>query len=129
MNLLLFIKYPSYFSRVIVTGTDSVLSAIESTNDRICLCENVSALNKMERIFSGEVEPLVDYLAGNSYFGKVSFKFTRKDKKTNPERVYELSVKVFSALGVTIEEHDERYKRIKTARLQTLTESNQKANV
>ena len=60
MRLLLFVKYPNYFSRVIVTGRDTVLPAIESTNDRISLCENVSALNKLDRIFSGQTAPPPD---------------------------------------------------------------------
>lgn len=114
MHLLLVIKYPNYFARVIVTDPDSVLSVIQSTNDRIRLCENVSAVNMIRKISAGEVKSLANYLAGNNYFGKVVFKFTRADKKT--ERIYELSAKVYSALGSTIEEHDERYKRLKAAR-------------
>lgn len=116
MNILLFIKYQNHFSRVVVAGTDSVLPAIESTNNHINMCENISALNKIAKIISGETKPLANYLAGNGYYGKVIFKFTRKDKKVIPAKVYELSVKVFSALGNTVEEHDKRYKRLKAAR-------------
>lgn len=100
MNLLLFIKYPKYFSRIIVTGTDSVLSAIESTNQRIQMCENISALNKLEKMFSGQTKPLTNYLAGNNYFGKVIFKFTKAGTGSS-KGVGELSVKVYSALGKT----------------------------
>lgn len=118
MNLLLFIKYPTHFSRVVVSGTDSVLSAIESTNDRIRLCENISALNKLEKIFSGQTRPLANYLAGNNYYGKVIFKFTKASSSS--KSVGELSVKVYSALGSTVEEHDERYRRLKAIRYQKL---------
>lgn len=119
MNLLLFIKYPTHFSRVVVSDTDTVLAAIESTNDRIRLCENISALNKLEKIFSGQTRPLADYLAGNSYFGKVIFKFTKTGRDISRD-VGELSVKVYSALGATVDEHDERYKRLKAARLSSV---------
>lgn len=122
MNLLLFIKYPKYFSRVIVTGTDSVLSAIESTNQRIQMCENISALNKLEKIFSGQVKPLTNYLAGNNYFGKVVFKFT-KTSTGSSKGVGELSVKVYSALGKTLEEHDERYKRLKALNYKNINQT------
>ena len=63
------------------------------------------------------------YLAGNSYFGKVIFKYTKFDRKTSPKKVYELSVKVYSALGTTVPEHDERYKRLKEYRYQKLIEN------
>lgn len=119
MNLLLTIQYTNYLSRIIVPDTDSVLSKLESSNNRIpmCLCKNIAALNKIKQIMSGDAKPYVTFLAGNSYFGKVTFKYTRPDKNHSPAHIYKLTVKVFSALGSTIEEHDERYKRLKAARL------------
>ena len=113
MRLLLQIFYPgSCFRRVVVNNRESVTAAIEAADPRFRLCENVPTLDRIGRIMEGKVRPVKDFIAGNAYFGKAFFRYTRPDQKDG-QAVQTLYVKVFSALGTTVEEHDERYRRLK----------------
>lgn len=119
MNVMLVFTSPfgGYFIRKVVSDTGMVPAALESSDlkGRIKLKENVSAMRQLEKVFNCEKDPYKSYMAGNDYFGRIQFKYTRTDKEQEgePPRTYILSVKVYSALGSTLEEHDARYRRNK----------------
>ena len=71
-------------------------------------------------IMNGEVKPCRSFLAGNNYFGRVRLEYQRPDLHQEVPATYCLSVQVFSALGSTLEEHDERYKRIKNIKMNSI---------
>lgn len=113
MRLLLQITYPgNYFKRVVVNDRESVIAAVEAADPRFRMCENVLTLDRLEHVMAGKVKPVKDYIAGNAYFGKVFFQYTRPDLK-DKDAVRTLCARVYSALGATVEEHDERYRRLK----------------
>ena len=111
--------FGGYTNRVRVKNLSELSEAIEASDfrGRIHLKEDSSINNKAVRriaaIMNGEVEPCRSFLAGNDYFGRVRFEYERPDLKHEEPRTFYLSVKVFSALGGTLEEHDARYKNIK----------------
>ena len=120
MNILLNITMPfgGYTNRVIVKNLSELSEAIEASDfrGRIHLKDskiNNLAARRIAAIMNGEVEPCRSFLAGNDYFGRVRFEYERPDLKHEEPRTFYLSVKVFSALGSTLEEHDARYKNIK----------------
>lgn len=125
MNLLLQITSPfgGYTVRKVVKDIDEVQSAIESSDikGRIRLMANVSALNLLRKMMNGEKKPCKSFMGGNDYFGKVSFKFERIDKTgPDPRPVFSINVKVFSALGSTLGEHDIRYRRNKEIKFNSI---------
>ena len=81
---------------------------------------NNQAVRRIADIMNGEVEPCRSFLAGNDYFGRVRFEYERPDLKHEEPRTFYLSVKVFSALGSTLEEHDARYKNIKNIKFNSI---------
>ena len=125
MNILLSITMPfgGYTNRVIVKNLSELSGAIEASDfrGRIHLKEDSSINNKAVRriaaIMNGEVKPSKSLLAGNDYFGRVRFEYERPVLNHDGPRTFYLSVKVFSALGNTLEEHDSRYRNIKSIKL------------
>lgn len=116
--------FGGYFVRRVVSDINMVPEALESSDPkgRIRLKENVSAMRQLEKIFNCEKDPYRSYLAGNDYFGRIQFKYVRTDKEKEGEapQTFTLSVKVYSALGPTLEEHNARYQRNKELRLRNM---------
>ena len=121
MNLILIITLPfgGYRKRVVLTDLSELTAVVESADfrGRIRLkadsAENCRAVKRLAKIMDGEVKPCRSFLAGNDYFGRVRLEYERPDLNPETQFSYYLSAQVFSALGSTLEEHDERYKRIK----------------
>ena len=121
MNLILVITMPfgGYTVRVLLTDLSGLTAAVESADykGRIHLktdsAGNCRAVKRLADIMNGEVKPCRSFLAGNDYFGRVRLEYERPDLHQEVPATFYLSVQVFSALGSTLEEHDERYKRIK----------------
>ena len=128
MNILLSITMPfgGYTNRVLVKNLSEMSGAIEASDfkGRIHLKEDSSINNKAFRriaaIMNGKVKPSKSLLAGNDYFGRVRFEYERPDLKHEEPKTFYLSVKVFSALGNTLEEHDARYKAIKSIKFNSV---------
>ena len=111
--------FGGYQNRIVVTDLSRMPEAIEASDfrGRIRLKEdsgeNSRAVRRIASIMSGEVKPCRSFMAGNNYFGRVRFEYERPDLEQEVPRSYYLTAQVFSALGGTLEEHDERYKRNK----------------
>ena len=131
MNLILNITMPfgGYTVRVLLTELSGLTAAVESADfrGRIRLktdsAENFRAVKRLANIMDGEVKPCRSFLAGNNYFGRVRLEYQRPDLHQEVPATYCLSVKVFSSLGSTLEEHDERYKHIKKQKLTRIQNS------
>ena len=121
MNVLLSITMPfgGYKNKVLVADLSKMPEAIEASDPRGRIrlkedsSENSRAVRRIASIMSGEVKPCRSFMAGNNYFGRVRFEYERPDLNDEGCKTFFLSVQVFSALGGTLEEHDERYKRNK----------------
>ena len=121
MNLILVITMPfgGYTERALLTDLSGLTAAVESADykRRIHLktdsAGNCRAVKRLASIMNGEVKPCRSFLAGNDYFGRVRLEYERPDLHQEVPATFYLSVQVFSALGSSLEEHDERYKRIK----------------
>ena len=128
MNILLSITMPfgGYTNRVIVKNLSDLSGAIEASDfrGRIHLKEdsriNNQAVRRIAAIMNGEVKPCRSFLAGNDYFGHVRFEYVRPDLRHEEPRTFFLSVRVFSALGNTLDEHDARYKTIKSIKFNSV---------
>ena len=128
MNILLSITMPfgGYTNRVIVKNLSELSEAIEASDfrGRIHLKEdsriNNQAVRRIAAIMNGEVKPCRSFLAGNDYFGHVRFEYVRPDLRHEEPRTFFLSVRVFSALGNTLDEHDARYKTIKNIKFNSV---------
>ena len=128
MNLILVITMPfgGYTERVLLTDLSGLTAAMESADfkGRIRLkadsTVNCRAVKRLAKIMDGEVKPCRSFLAGNNYFGRVRLEYQRPDLHQEVPATYCLSVQVFSALGSTLEEHDERYKRIKNIKMNSI---------
>lgn len=118
--------FGGYTNRVIVKNLSELSEAIEASDfkGRIHLKEdskiNNQAVRRIAAIMNGEVKPCRSFLAGNNYFGRVRLEYQRPDLHQEVPATYCLSVQVFSALGSTLEEHDERYKRIKNIKMNSI---------
>lgn len=118
--------FGGYTNRVIVNNLSELSEAIEASDfrRRIHLKEdskiNNLAVRKIAAIMNGEVKPCRSFLAGNDYFGRVRFEYERPDLNHEAPATFYLSVKVFSALGNTLEEHDARYKNIKSIKFNSV---------
>ena len=125
MNVLLCITMPfgGYMKRVVVRNIAEVSDAIEGADfrGRIRLktesTENARAVRRLARIMGGDLKPFRSFMAGNNYFGRVRFEYERPDLEQEVPKSYILSVQVFSALGSTLAEHDERYRRNKDLKM------------
>ena len=128
MNILLCITMPfgGYTNRVIVKNLSELSEAIEASDfrGRIHLKEdsriNNQAVRRIAAIMNGEVKPCRSFLAGNDYFGHVRFEYVRPDLKHEEPKSFFLSIRVFSALGNTLDEHDARYKNIKNIKFNSV---------
>ena len=128
MNIILNITMPfgGYTVRVLLTELSGLTAAVESADfrGRIRLkadsAENFRAVKRLANIMNGEVKPCRSFLAGNNYFGRVRLEYQRPDLHQEVPATYCLSVKVFSALGSTLEEHDKRYKYIKDIKMNSI---------
>ena len=131
MNLILIITLPfgGYRKRVVLTDLSELTAVVESADfrGRIRLkadsAENCRAVKRLAKIMNGEVKPCRSFLAGNDYFGRVRLEYERPDLYPDTLSSYYLSAQVFSALGSTLEEHDERYKRIKSLKFTRIQNS------
>ena len=118
--------FGGYTNRVLVKNLSEMSGAIEASDfkGRIHLKEDSSINNKAVRkiaaIMNGKVKPSKSLLAGNDYFERVRFEYERPDLKHEEPKTFYLSVKVFSALGNTLEEHDARYKAIKSIKFNSV---------
>lgn len=116
MNALLYIPTLSGFATIrrIVTEPEDAVNAVAEAvlKKNHTICANGKAVRQLKDIMDCRTEPKQRFIAGNAYYGKIPFEY--KTDKPSPYR-HIVSVKVFSALGNTIEEHDERYRRLKEA--------------
>lgn len=118
--------FGGYTNRVIVKNIAELSEVIEDSDfrRRIHIKENSRINNQAARriaaIMNGEVKPCRSFLAGNDYFGHVRFEYERPDLKYETPKTFYLSIKVFSALGSTLEEHDARYKNIKSIKFNSI---------
>ena len=121
--------FGGYSNRIVVTKLSEMSEAIEASDfrGRIRLKQDSGVNNKAVRriaaIMNGEVRPSKSLLAGNDYFGHVRFEYERPDLNQTEPKSFFLSVKVFSALGSTLEEHDARYRKNKELRFGAISAS------
>ena len=115
MKLLILITPPvSVKNTALIVGEDtgSLIPEIEALNGkgRVEVTNGAEFIERLKAIREGRKEPCFRYLAGNEYYGPVRLEFRYIDK---PGTTGSIKVKVFSALGNTVEEHYERYERNK----------------
>lgn len=100
---------PKFF-RLLVGENDDILSCIEALDPqgKMRMLTNYPAVKKMKSIIEGKVKPKAMINTGSFYFGTQILSYHRNSQEVQSQ----LTIHIYTALGRTLEEHDERYRRL-----------------